>query len=167
MCTIISITIPHRFLKLAREWHDGQDDILYAVASSGGLYLGNQCPINDDGSPMSEQEWHFSLWDDLECALGRLLRHNHGKLGVPKVELAALSDFHCFAVRTVERLRSEYELYEVVLRSPDGLYFREGPLGLTDNWIQATSYLMRNVHELPEGAEGFTRVNADDLNNEG
>lgn len=65
------VEIPSRFLRVASGWYCGQDDMLYAVCSSGGLYTGSVRPTDDDGHPVSDEQWYFDLWCALSCDVGR------------------------------------------------------------------------------------------------
>ena len=62
------IETPARFLAVAANWYSSQHDLLYAVYSSGGLYMGNIRPYNPDHY-MSDEEWYISLWMELSCDL--------------------------------------------------------------------------------------------------
>ena len=56
-----TLKIPSKFVKLATEWHGGQDSMLYAVSSTGSLSIGNRKPIwaND------EESWFLGLLERL------------------------------------------------------------------------------------------------------
>jgi len=58
--------IPSEFVRLCIHWHDGQDSIMYGVASSGRLPNRTLRPWNsDENRPMTNREWEQSLWNDL------------------------------------------------------------------------------------------------------
>ena len=63
-------------LALARDWHDGQSSMLYAVASTGTLRFGTRRPIVSDDSPYpsgwreaTDREWREILTDALMSEL--------------------------------------------------------------------------------------------------
>jgi hypothetical protein len=105
---INGIQIPSEFVTLAMYWHAGQDDILYAVCSSGNLLLGNRRPLDDDGNRMSDEAWYLSLWDELDCSLRRLCRQCEGRKDID--DLDSLKRFQAYAEETSDRLRVEYDL---------------------------------------------------------
>jgi len=67
MIPVNSIAIPDDILSLCADWHDGQDDTLYAVCSSGGLYLGSVRPSYAD----SDEKWYLQLWRAFSVDIGR------------------------------------------------------------------------------------------------
>jgi|GEM_PF-3392201 len=95
-------------LQLASNWHSGQSDMLYAVSSSGGLYLGEKAPWNDDADrPMTDREWYVHLWDCLSCDVmqaARLAEKSQHE------DAAALREFETFCDETAAALRKEYGL---------------------------------------------------------
>lgn len=96
--TLQQIEIPPEYIDLCREWHGGLDCMLYAIASTGDLSLGDIRPINDDtGQPMTDPEWHLHLWECLECDV----RH---------CKSPELSEFLAFCEKTVSDLRIAYNL---------------------------------------------------------
>jgi len=65
---INSIEIPEEFVTICGGWYRGMD-LLYAVASTGGLTLGSIQPHDVE----TEQEWYHQLWSglsaDLRCTI--------------------------------------------------------------------------------------------------
>ena len=83
------IQIPSKFVKLAGDWHGGQDCVLYAISSTGNLTLGSQRPESD----MTNEEWYQSLWDDLELTLYKLIKNTDD---------AELIEFHKYVSEVIE-----------------------------------------------------------------
>jgi len=73
MIMVDSIKIPDRFVAVCKDWHGGQGDLLYAVASTGNLTRGCVRPQNEDGEWASDEEWYYSLWYDLSVCVSRAL----------------------------------------------------------------------------------------------
>jgi hypothetical protein len=64
--------VPGYFVELASRWHEGQHSMMYALSSTGNLTPGTTRYWNDDTqAPMTAQEQHCHLWDDLECEARR------------------------------------------------------------------------------------------------
>ena len=75
MIPVNSIEIPDRFVAIAAEWHSGQDCMLYAVCSTGGLTIGTHCPIYDSSDENDcERKWYLTIWRDLSVDVGRARR---------------------------------------------------------------------------------------------
>lgn len=71
---INSIQVPSEFVALASEWYCGSGSMLYAIASTGNLTIGQYRPRNmDTGLPMTDLEWYSSLYFELSCELGQCL----------------------------------------------------------------------------------------------
>ena len=68
-----SIEIPPEYIALCADWHSGQDCMLYAVASTGGLTMGSIRPY-DDGLPLSDEEWYLSIWNSLSTDIAYCVR---------------------------------------------------------------------------------------------
>lgn len=104
---INSVEIPDRHLRLAEQWYSGQSDMLYAVASTGGLTLGNRQPLE----AVSDEHWYWILWRDLgaDIAHARRLAERDGH-----DDLQGLRDFEAFADGIADRLWSEYGLEALV-----------------------------------------------------
>lgn len=69
---LADVGMPDEYVALCRHWHGGQDDLMYAVSSTGGLTLGSMVPYSDEADRfMTDQEWHVSLWGSLECDVRR------------------------------------------------------------------------------------------------
>ena len=67
MIPVNSITIPSWVVALCSEWYDGIGCKLYAVASTGGLTIGNRRPRGAD----TPQKWYLSIWRDFSVDIGR------------------------------------------------------------------------------------------------
>lgn len=50
----------------ASHWYSGQGSMLYAITSTGSLSRGTMRPRNDDGEPMTDEEWMAYLASKLE-----------------------------------------------------------------------------------------------------
>lgn len=69
------MAMPHKFVRLSSEWYSGQYDLLYAIASSGGLKRGTIRPINDDtGLPCNNLEWKLQLYLELHSDIRAPMR---------------------------------------------------------------------------------------------
>ena len=80
------VTVPAEFVTLASEWYSGTD-LLYAIASTGNLTLGNRRPWNDDESrSMTDEEWYANLFSNLAADLRSLLRQVKRHKDVPKLQ---------------------------------------------------------------------------------
>lgn len=53
-------------IEAAGHWYGGQGSMLYAITSTGALSRGTIRPRNDDGSPMTDEEWIVDLAERLE-----------------------------------------------------------------------------------------------------
>ena len=103
--TLMTVEIPADYLTLCAEWHDGQSSMLYAIASTGDITLGDRRPCNDDGEPMSDHEWHVSLFDSLSCDLRHCARSAR-KSGHEDAQ--ALREFETWADAKATELREFY-----------------------------------------------------------
>jgi hypothetical protein len=54
-------------IEAASHWYGGQGSMLYAITSTGSLSRGTIRPRNDDGSPMTDDEWLADLAARLEA----------------------------------------------------------------------------------------------------
>lgn len=100
------LEIPAEFVALAADWYSGQSDMLYAVASTGGLTMGTLRPYSfDRGRPYTDEEWHWGLWWDLASDVGYAVRAAEGS-DHPAVE--ALKRFEAFASDEASRLEALY-----------------------------------------------------------
>lgn len=96
--------IPDRFVSLAADWYNGQNDMLYAVSSSGGLFRGTQRPYNDDeGRYMNDEEWDLSLWQSLESDIFRARKLAEKSNHPDSLELW---EFECFVESQIESMQS-------------------------------------------------------------
>lgn len=72
---ILIMGMPSKYIRLASIWHSGQDDLLYAIASSGGLKRGTMRPINEDtGLPCNNLEWKLQLYNGLTSDIRYAMR---------------------------------------------------------------------------------------------
>jgi hypothetical protein len=53
-------------LEAASHWYSGSGSMLYAITSTGSLSRGTIRPRNDDGEPMTDEEWMAHLAAKLE-----------------------------------------------------------------------------------------------------
>ena len=105
---LAEIDIPCEYLLLCRDWHSGQDDLLYAVSSTGGLTIGSRRPYDDyEGRSLTDQEWHLSLWNGLESDIRHAAdtadSHNHD-------DGSLLREFGIYCEDTIATLRTLYDL---------------------------------------------------------
>lgn len=69
------VLIPSEYVKLAKLWYDGSGSMLYAIASTGNLTMGNRRPIYPETyCPMSDDDWYKELWLRLEAELYRAMK---------------------------------------------------------------------------------------------
>ncbi len=109
------VNIPDRFVRLASEWHSGQDDLLYAVSSTGGLTLGSMRPYSTEVSRfLTAREWHVRLWASLGGDIRAAARCAERRHDVKSMQRAArrLRRFEAYAERVETRLREVYQLTE-------------------------------------------------------
>ena len=123
---INSIEIPQKYFDICEDWkdfytHDGQDSMLYAIASTGNLTLGNLRPnvfVNQNlpffQQPMTDKEWYWSLFDDLEHELRNILlnysRYTTNPYYNEEKEYQKLVDFLHWTIDIVSKLESEYKI---------------------------------------------------------
>jgi len=98
-----SIVIPDRFVMLASGWYDGSGDMLYAVASTGGLTMGSIRPLGAD----TPEKWYLSIWRDLSVDIGYAVRAAK-RSGHEDYE--ALSEFEDWVDAQVDALVESYSL---------------------------------------------------------
>jgi len=93
-----AVDFPEEFVKTASEWYGGQDCILYAVSSTGGLTRGSIRPVlcDDDGEyrPATDQAWIRHLWDQLDSTLSRNIRNLLKRPKGQRKGLRSLQAFH-------------------------------------------------------------------------
>lgn len=58
-------------IEAASHWYSGQGSMLYAITSTGALSRGTHRPRNDDGDPMTDEEWMAYLAGKLEYEAGQ------------------------------------------------------------------------------------------------
>lgn len=105
--SLIEVDIPIEYLALCSGWAGDVDCMLRAIDSTGGLTLGSRRPLDDDDNPMSDRQWHASLWSSLSCDIA-YCRRMAEKSG--HEDAASLQEFEDFADATHEMLRREYGL---------------------------------------------------------
>ena len=103
-----SIKIPGWVMALCEGWHGGQECMLYAVCSTGGLTTGTMCPISDfDDYDDRDRKWYLTIWNnfsgDLGYAARAARRDNHE-------DAAELSRAGKWADEVCERLADDYGL---------------------------------------------------------
>lgn len=109
---INSIEIPGRFLRVCEGWYDGQDDLLYAITSSGGLTTGNIRPLGCT----TDEQWYLQLWRELSCDLGRAARLAESTRGRFKDcllyvrDASVLTEFENWVDELCDTLADEYNL---------------------------------------------------------
>ena len=96
-----SIEIPPEYRALCPEWHGGQSCLLYAIASTGGLTLGNRRPIGCD----TEEKWYLQLWQELSADITYAMRDGFGH-----EDYDILVGFEEWSNKIVEQLAKEYDL---------------------------------------------------------
>ena len=97
-----SIAMPVAFQRLCIHWAGGEDCMLRAVSSSGGLTIGTTRPRGCD----SEEKWYLTIWRVLSCDVGRCRRMAGD--GDPDYDL--LSDFEDWTEEMADRLEESYGL---------------------------------------------------------
>jgi hypothetical protein len=100
MIPVDSIKIPAWIQDLCSEWYSGANCMLYAVASTGGLTIGNRRPRGCD----TPQKWYLSIWYDFSVDLGYARRAADGG------EAALLERAEEWADDVCERLAASYGL---------------------------------------------------------
>lgn len=102
-----SIVIADEFSDFARDWYSGQSDMLYAIASTGGLTLGNRRPRDCD----TDEQWYLQLWYDLDCDLRSCIRAMDNHPSVESKHDRLLADhFADFVSQTIDALRIAYDI---------------------------------------------------------
>lgn len=108
---IDSIVIPDRFVDLCIGWYDGVNDKLYAVASTGGLSLGNIRPQGCD----SDEKWYLTIWRDLAVGVYQARRAAGDDQCFPPdghEDLEVLIEFEEWVDEQVDQLSASYGLEE-------------------------------------------------------
>lgn len=100
---IDSISIPCEYASLCGEWYSGQNDLLYAIASTGGLTLGNRRP----SGCATDEQWYLTLWRELSVDVWRAVRSAKGHS-----DYATLTRFGGWVDGIVDSLEREYSLAE-------------------------------------------------------
>jgi hypothetical protein len=106
--TLVEITIPAEYVRLAKEWHMGAMCALASVASLGRLEPGSRRSYSDQlGRFMTDYEWDVSNWISLASSIRMRCR------GLEKIEhpdAGPMREFEAFCNETVARLRDAYGL---------------------------------------------------------
>lgn len=108
---IDSIEIPDRFVDLCIGWHGDIGCKLYAVASTGGLSLGNIRPGGCD----SAEKWYLTIWRDFAVDVHHARRAAGDDQCFPPdghEDLDALIEFEEWVDEQVDRLSASYDLEE-------------------------------------------------------
>lgn len=100
------IQIPKEFVVLAKGWYDGVNCLLYAIASTGNLTLGNRRPQ----SHWTDEMWYLSLWDGLDVTLMQIINALEKNDGKDHEDYPMLKQFQEYAEKISDRLRDEYDL---------------------------------------------------------
>ncbi len=114
-----SIVIPKHFVDICDNWYndEDEDDLIYAVSSTGNLTTGNRRPSGCD----SEEKWYVFLWSKLannvECAVRdakqgfNVAANGDGGDGDGHdVDYSLLVEFETYVNEIVDRLSVEYGL---------------------------------------------------------
>ena len=79
--SVNSITIPPQFVAICTDWYGGQDCMLYAVCSTGGLTTGTNCPVIDYTNELDRKRKHYlTIWRGLSADVGYAERLAHTML---------------------------------------------------------------------------------------
>ena len=104
---LLEIEVPAEFVSLASYWYDGQNDKLYAIASTGNLTMGTIRPYSTECvRMMNDHEWHRSLFSDLSCDI-RNDRKSAEKSGHEDAD--ELQRFEQWADSIVEKMDEVYK----------------------------------------------------------
>lgn len=98
---INSIVIPGRFVTVCNNWHSGLNCMLYAVASTGNLTMGNRRPSGCE----TDEQWYLSIWQELSCDIVHILYHN--AMGDDQ---EILQEFYDWVETTCAELSTDYGL---------------------------------------------------------
>ena len=101
---IDSIEIPAHYVELCAQWYSGQTDLLYAVASTGNLTLGNRRPRDCD----TDEKWYLDLWRGFSGDAWAAVKS--AKISTEHDDLEALEAMEAFAYDIVEQLETSYGL---------------------------------------------------------
>lgn len=112
-----SISIPPAFVQIAGEYYRSDGDLLYAVASTGGLTTGSFRPPGRNGYA-TDEEWYWMLWSDLVYCIddardAAQFNIDHVDRNGENVDdylddLETLDDFAAYAAQWADRLYDEY-----------------------------------------------------------
>ena len=109
-----SISIPERFLRACEGWTGGQNCMLYAITSSGGLLTGHIRPLGCT----TDEQWYLQLWRNLSCDLGLAACMAESERGRYREctsyvhDASVLTEFETWTDELCETLASEYDLEE-------------------------------------------------------
>lgn len=82
------VIVPNEFVEFSSQWHCGQVDVLYAIASTGKIATVGLRPRNEDGEPMNDREWMLDLISDAEASVNLCILNAR-----KKKDLKNLKDF--------------------------------------------------------------------------
>lgn len=103
--------IPSQYFRLCKKWYSGQDDMMYAIMSTGSLTRGSVRPQYQDESrawrPYTDTEWTVSLWSGLSSDVRRAAQSAE-KSSHP--DATALRSFETWVDSVVEQFRALYNL---------------------------------------------------------
>lgn len=116
------MAMPHKFFKLSSQWHSGQSDTLYAIASTGGLKRGTIRPLNDDtGMPCNNLEWKLQLYlelrSDIRAPMRQLKRNTDSKNS--EKWLPRFQQFLDWTDRQIARMESKLEKRSNSVSNPE------------------------------------------------
>ena len=103
---IDSIEIPAEFRLLCSDWAGGLDCMLRAIASTGGLTLGNMRPEGCD----TPEKWYLHLWRDLSSDICHTLHQARRPDCATADDIQALGEFELWVNYQVARLELAYNL---------------------------------------------------------
>jgi hypothetical protein len=109
---LAEVDIDDEYIEAISGWTGGQDCMLYAVVSTGGLTLGSRRPYDRDADrSLTDQEWHVSLWSSLESDV-RYAADTAAKSKSRRIRRDAdiLREFEAFCDATTTALRTLYGL---------------------------------------------------------
>lgn len=89
------IPVPRPLLKICADYHSGQDSIMYAVSSVGGLYRGQLRPIEVS----TDRAWDVYLWEGFAAELSDL---------ADETDDSDIADWAVWAGRVALNLEEEY-----------------------------------------------------------
>ena len=111
------IQVPEIYQHLCADWHSGGNTMMYAVASTGGLTIGNRRPTSEvTREPLTDQQWHLSLFYELRAEIEDCEQSLLGDDAFARQypgELVGLQCFHAWCKRAIEQLTESYGLEDM------------------------------------------------------